>query len=86
VGSRPSGFGTAISPQYQLASYSVTDLNLAINAPRHIEVDFFLKNVFDKAGEVSATTIANEYDPAAPVPVYLIQPRTVGLGVKVKTN
>jgi iron complex outermembrane recepter protein len=42
--------------------------------------------VFDKAGEVSAATLANQYNPAAPVPVYISQPRTVGVALKVKFN
>ena len=42
--------------------------------------------VFDKAGEVSANIAANEYNPAAPVPVYLAQPRTVGLSINYKYN
>jgi iron complex outermembrane receptor protein len=86
VGDRLTGFGTAVSPQYELAAYNLTDLNLAVYAPHGVELGLFLKNVFDKAGEVSATTVANEYDPAAPVPVYLTQPRTVGLSVDVKFN
>jgi outer membrane receptor protein involved in Fe transport len=84
VGDRTSAFGTLVSPQYLLASYNTTDLNVAVNAPHGVEVNLFLRNVFDKIGEVSATTIANEYNPAAPVPVFLSEPRTVGLGVKVK--
>jgi iron complex outermembrane recepter protein len=86
VGDRLVGFGTAVSPGYDLAAYNLTDLNLAVYAPHGVELSLFLKNVFDKAGEVSATTVANEYDPAAPVPVYLTQPRTVGLSVNVKFN
>jgi len=86
VGDRLVGFGTAVSPRYELAAYNLTDLNLAVYAPHGVELGVFLKNVFDKAGEVSATTVANEYDPAAPVPVYLTQPRTVGLSVNVKFN
>jgi len=86
VGDRLTGFGTAVSPGYELAAYNLTDLNLAVHAPHGIELGLFLKNVFDKAGEVSASTVANEYDPAAPVPVYLTQPRTVGMSVNVKCN
>jgi outer membrane receptor protein involved in Fe transport len=84
VGGRNAGFGTRVSPLYSLGSYNTTDLNLAIYAPHGLEADLFLKNVFDKAGEVSATTLANQYNPAAPVPVYISQPRTVGVALKVK--
>jgi iron complex outermembrane recepter protein len=86
VGDRLTGFGTAVSPQYALAAYNLTDLNLAVYAPHGVQLGLFLKNVFDKAGELSATTVANEYDPGAPVPVFLTQPRTVGLSVNVKFN
>jgi outer membrane receptor protein involved in Fe transport len=43
-----------------------------------------VRNVFDKAGEVSASVLADEYNPASPVPVVLTQPRTVGLSVNYK--
>ena len=86
VGDRLAAFGTPKSPQYELSAYNLTDLNLSVLAPHHLEFGLFLKNVFDKAGEVSATTLANEYNPAAPVPVFLTQPRTVGLSVRVKTD
>jgi outer membrane receptor protein involved in Fe transport len=84
ISGRNQGFDTAVSPLYALASYNTTDLNLAIYAPHGLEADLFLKNVFDKAGEVSAATLANQYNPAAPVPVYISQPRTVGVALKVK--
>jgi iron complex outermembrane recepter protein len=86
VGDRLAAFGTPVSPQYELSSYNLTDLNVSVLAPHHLEFGLFLKNVFDKAGEVSAVTLANEYNPAAPVPVFLTQPRTVGLSVRVKTD
>jgi iron complex outermembrane receptor protein len=86
VGDRNAAFGTVVSPQYRLGAYSNTDLNLSIYAPHNVEVGLFVKNIFDVAGEVSASTIANEYNPAAPVPVFLSQPRTVGLSLKVKVQ
>jgi len=84
VGGRNAGFGTPVSPLYALGAYNTADLNLAVNAPHGLEADLFLKNVFDKAGEVSAATLANQYNPAAPVPVYISEPRTVGVALKVK--
>ncbi len=86
VGERLAGFGTPISPQYRLASYNITDVNLSVDAPHGLEYGLFVRNVFDKAGEVSASVLANEYNPASPVPVVLAQPRTVGLSVKYKFN
>jgi iron complex outermembrane receptor protein len=84
VGQRLAGFGTPVSPQYDLASYNLTDVNFTVNAPHGLEYGLFLRNVFDRAGEVSASVLANEYNPASPVPVFLTQPRTVGLSVKYK--
>ncbi len=84
VGDRLAGFGTLISPQYELSSYALTDLNLTVKAPHGLQYGLFLKNVFDKAGQVSADILANEYNPASPVPVFITQPRTVGLSVKYK--
>jgi iron complex outermembrane receptor protein len=84
IGERNAGFGTAISPQYQLDSYNITDLNFSVRAPYHLEYGLFVRNVFDKAGEVSASVLADEYNPASPVPVVLTQPRTVGLSVNYK--
>jgi iron complex outermembrane receptor protein len=86
ISGRRAGFDTPVSPLYALGSYNITDLNLAIYAPHGLEVGLFLKNVFDKAGEVSAATLANQYNPEAPVPVYIAQPRTVGVALKVKFN
>jgi outer membrane receptor protein involved in Fe transport len=84
IGERLAGFGTPISPQYELASYNITDLNLSVFAPAGLEYGLYLRNLFDKAGEVSAAILANEYNPASPVPVVLTQPRTLGVSVKYK--
>jgi iron complex outermembrane recepter protein len=86
IGERNAGFGTAISPQYRLASYNITDLNLSVLAPYRVEYRLFVRNVFDRAGEVSASVLADEYNPASPVPVVLAQPRTVGMSVNYKFN
>jgi iron complex outermembrane receptor protein len=85
LGDRTAGYaGSAVTPLYRLDAYNTVDLGLAIYAPHGVEVDLFAKNLFDVAGEVSASTLANEYNPAAPVPVQISLPRTVGLGLKLK--
>jgi outer membrane receptor protein involved in Fe transport len=84
IGERNAGFGTKISQQYVLSSYNITDLNLSVHSPNHLEYGLFLRNVFDKAGEVSANIIPLQYNPAAPVQVFLAQPRTVGLSINYK--
>ena len=81
-GNRTSGFGTAISPNYKLAPFNTVDLDLALNGPLGISALVYLKNVLNTAGELSAITGANEYDPALPVPVTLSLPRTVGMTLK----
>jgi iron complex outermembrane recepter protein len=84
IGERNAGFGTPISQQYVLSSYNITDLNFSVHAPNNLEYGLFLRNVFDKAGEVSANIAPLEYNPAAPVQVFLAQPRTVGLSINYK--
>jgi iron complex outermembrane recepter protein len=69
-----------------LSSYNVTDLSLSVLAPYQLEYRLFVRNVFDRAGEVSASVLADEYNPTAPVPVVLTQPRTVGLSMNYKFN
>ena len=59
---------------------------MLFRSPHGLEYGLFVRNVFDKAGEVSASVLANEYNPASPVPVVLAQPRTVGFSVKYKFN
>jgi iron complex outermembrane receptor protein len=84
IGERNAGFGTKISQQYTLSSYNITDLNLSVHSPNHLEYGLYLRNVFDKAGEVSANIIPLQYNPDAPVQVFLAQPRTVGLSINYK--
>jgi iron complex outermembrane receptor protein len=86
IGERNVGFDTPISPSYKLASYNITDLNLSVRSPYHLEYGLFLRNVFDKAGEVSANVAPLEYNQTAPAQVFLAQPRTVGLSINYKFN
>jgi iron complex outermembrane receptor protein len=84
ISERNAGFGTKISRQYTLSSYNITDLNFSVRSPYHLEYGLFVRNVFDKAGEVSANIIPLQYNPASPVQVFLAQPRTVGLSINYK--
>jgi len=87
VGNRTAGYkGVAYgagNPAYRLAAYNNVNVNLAFYMPNNMEIDAYVRNVFDTQGEVSASTVTNQYVPNAPVPVYLSQPRTVGLELKV---
>ncbi|MGH8190420.1 MAG: TonB-dependent receptor, partial [Rhodanobacteraceae bacterium] len=82
VGDRTAGYqGSAITPLYRLPGYNTFNLDLAVFMPHGVEVDGFVHNAFDKVGQVTASTQTNEYDPFAPVPVFLSQPRTIGVQV-----
>ncbi len=84
IGNRTAGYaGSLVSPVYRLPGYNTLNFDLAVFAPHGIEVDAYIHNVFDKTGQVSAATTANEYDPAAPVPVTLSMPRTIGVDLKI---
>ena len=84
IGNRTAGYaGSLVSPVYRLPGYNTLNFDLAVFAPHGIEVDAYVNNVFDNVGQVSAATTANEYDPAAPVPVTLSMPRTIGVDVKI---
>ena len=79
LGQRTEGFGTSASALYALSSFNTVDIDWAVDLTRNLSAHLYLKNAFDTAGEVDATTLANEYDPAAPTPVIISQPRTVGI-------
>jgi outer membrane receptor protein involved in Fe transport len=84
VGERNYGYyDSALDPLYKLPAYNTVNLNLAVYTPRHMEVDFYVKNVFDTEGQLSASTLNNTLIPGAPVPVELSQPRTIGMVLKV---
>jgi outer membrane receptor protein involved in Fe transport len=103
VGSRDAGYNVSPTaafagtgnPLYKLAPYNTVNFNLSFYLPHNMEIDAYLKNVFDVRGEVSAITVNDQYlnphflglgIPYAPVPVYLSQPRTVGLVLKWSLN
>ena len=100
VGSRNSAFNVGTTgqeflegaPNYKLASYNTVNANLSFFLPRNMEIDLYLKNVFDTRGQVSANPYESQYmnpymfiaaNPYPSVPVTLSQPRTVGLVLKV---
>lgn len=100
VGSRNSAFNVGPlgqelfqgAPNYKLASYNTVNTSLSFFMPHNIEVDLYLKNVFDSRGEVSANPFQSQYmnpymilqhNPYPAVPVELSLPRTVGMVLKV---
>jgi len=100
VGERNAGYDTSPAasfagtgnPLYKLAAYNTVNFGLSIFLPHNMELDGYVKNIFDVRGEVSASTVSDQYlnpnflglgVPYAPVPVELSQPRTVGLVLKI---
>jgi outer membrane receptor protein involved in Fe transport len=84
VGDRTSGYArSATNVLYRLPAYNTVNFNLALFMPHDMELDAYVRNVFDSAGQISASTLANSVNPTAPVPVTLSQPRTVGLVLKI---
>jgi outer membrane receptor protein involved in Fe transport len=87
VGNRGEGFaGSELDPLYTLPAYNTVNLNLAFYFPHSMEVDAYVKNIFDTEGQVSASTLNNALITDAPVPVYLSQPRTIGVVLKWGLN
>ena len=83
VGDRTYGYrGSASSPVYALPAYNTVNFSLALMMPHRMELDAYVKNIFDVQGQVSANTLNNALIPNAAVPVELSQPRTIGLVLK----
>lgn len=81
VGERNAGYpGSAVVPLYRLSAYNVVDATLSLRKDGW-EIGPYIKNLFDVRGEVSASTINNQYVPTTPVLVTLSQPRTFGVVV-----
>ncbi|MGY2737194.1 TonB-dependent receptor [Sphingomonas sp. UYP23] len=83
-GERFAGFGTAQSKNFDLPRYDIVDLNLALLTPHNIELDLYARNLNNSYGRVGAYTVPLLYNPASPVPVLLVQPRTIGIVAKFR--
>lgn len=88
----PSGQAALAGPApFKLGAYNTVNMNLAFYLPHNMEIDAYLKNVFDVRGEVSGNAFESQYlnpyfvvpNPYPAVPVELSLPRTVGLVLKV---
>lgn len=87
LGDRNIGYaGSLVDRLYILPAYNTVDTALAFSLPGGISLEGFVRNLFDVRGEVSATTLSNQYVAAAPVPVNLSQPRTIGLTARAALN
>lgn len=87
VGDHTAGYaGSPVTPLYRMPGFNTANVDVDLQLLRHLELDFYVKNAFDTAGQVSASTLANEYDPTAPVPVTLSRPRTIGAELKASVG
>jgi outer membrane receptor protein involved in Fe transport len=87
LGDRNDGYaGSPVDRLYVLPAYNTVDTALNFSLPGGFSLEGFVRNLFDVRGEVSATTLSNQYVPGAPVPANLSQPRTIGLNVRAALN
>jgi iron complex outermembrane recepter protein len=87
TGDRTTGFeGSAISAQYEMPDYVLTDLRLSLARADSagVKVTLFAKNIFDERAQLSADASATGVNPTAPVRVTIAQPRTVGVRFDVE--
>lgn len=76
VGKRTASFDASTSaPQYVLPSFDTVDLRASL-ASDHWDLGFYVRNLLDKRGQVSATT--NFAFAGGPARVTVVQPHTVG--------
>ena len=81
IGERNAGYsGSLVAPLYRLGAYNVIDATFSLRK-NGWEIGPYIKNLFDVRGEVSASTLNNQYVPSTPVEVTLSQPRTFGIVV-----
>jgi outer membrane receptor protein involved in Fe transport len=79
VGPKPSGFdGSTVDPQYWMRSYNIVDLRFGAQT-QYVNVSLFLKNIFNKLGEVAAAAGVPENGTDSAARVTIVQPRTIGL-------
>lgn len=77
IGLRKSSFdASTTAPQYTQPAFSTVDLRARIET-RQFDVGFYLRNLFDKRGQISAVT--NFAFAGGPARVSVTQPRTFGL-------
>ena len=76
LGKRTASFDASLSaPQYVLPAFSTFDVRSSIGTDRWT-LDLYVRNIFDKRGQISATT--NFAFAGGPARVTVIQPRTFG--------
>lgn len=78
---RASFDGSASFPQYKLPDYTTIDLRAdATLGP--VETRFFVRNLFDVRGQLSAVTLLSAL--GGPAQVSILQPRTIGISASTR--
>lgn len=67
-------------PTTELPSYSVVDFNASVGR-RALSVKFFARNLANKRAYLNALVIVNDFSTPVQVENYLLQPRTIGVGL-----
>jgi outer membrane receptor protein involved in Fe transport len=77
VSDRTASFDANASlPQYRLPSYTSVDLRAGVTAGP-VDVQLYVRNLFDVRGQLSAQTVLSSF--GGPAQVTILQPRTIGL-------
>jgi outer membrane receptor protein involved in Fe transport len=77
VSDRTASFDANMAlPQYRLPSYTSVDLRAGVTAGP-VDVQFYVRNLFDVRGQLSAQTVLSSF--GGPAQVTILQPRTIGL-------
>jgi iron complex outermembrane receptor protein len=63
-------------PQYRMPDYTSVDLRAGVSFER-FDAQFYVRNLFDEVGQVSAQTVLSSF--GGPAQVTVLQPRTVGV-------
>ncbi|WP_244315103.1 TonB-dependent receptor [Paraburkholderia unamae] len=79
IGNRDSAFVTSNgTPNYHMPGYAITDLQAGVSV-KHVDVAFFVRNLFDKRAITSANAALTPL--GGPVWVTVAQPRTIGVNL-----
>jgi outer membrane receptor protein involved in Fe transport len=82
VSAREASFdGNPGLPQYHLPAYASVDLRAGATFGR-VDMQLYVRNLFDKRGQVSAATVLSSY--GGPAQVTMLQPRTFGLSATTR--
>jgi outer membrane receptor protein involved in Fe transport len=82
VSSRTASFDANASlPQYRLPAYTSLDLRVGLTAGP-IDVQLYVRNLFDTRGQLSAQTVLSAF--GGPAQVTILQPRTVGVELSTR--